>query len=172
MERFTFKTPTLYRGVTADAAVAELERIRKKHGTLKPEIVVEESRNKNAILHRCFQWDDAKAAELYRNEQARKLIINIVTTSENESVKCRVRYFMNVGTSENYNRSYIPVTEAIVDDTAYKDLLGQARADMERFIDKYTQIEELGFVKRSMLRTIDYIDRECLQKEQKSAGAA
>lgn len=163
---YKFINPSLWKGVTADEAAAELDRIRQKNGVLKPEIVIDESRDENAVLHRCFQWDNEKAAELWRREQARKLIGNITCVVIAESVESSVRAFVCVETSNNSAQSYIPITEAIVDDTAYQDLLRQARADMDSFIKKYTQITELRFVKQSMLRTMDYIDRECIKSEK------
>ncbi len=161
MEQYKFINPSLWNGVTVDDAVAELERIRQKHGTLEPGILVDESADKNAPLHKCFQWDDTKAAIAYRKEQARKLIGNITCVVVTEEVKTTVRAYVNVETSESFNRTYVPIADAIVDDVSYKDLLRQAKRDMDAFIGKYAQIEELGGVKRSMLAAIDQIEREC-----------
>lgn len=152
--RFEFLTPGLYKGVTADKAAAELERIRQKHGILSTELVVAESRPKRAVLHNIFQWDDTKAADAWRRKQAGDLMRNIIVVVENQEVSCRVRALVNVSTAEDSGRSYIPITEAIYDDVAYKDLLGQAKEEMETFVTKYSQISELNSVKAEMLKVI------------------
>ena len=154
-QKYQFRNPGLWKGVSADKAVAELERIRSKHGTLRPEIVVEESKPKRAVLHDCFQWDDTAAAQLWRKQQAADLIRNIVVVVVNEQVSCTVRAMVNVATANDTRRSYIPITEAIHDDAAYKDLLAQAKEEMESFVTKYSQIVELNPVKAEMLKAIN-----------------
>lgn len=55
-----------------------LEETRAKyHGVLTSASLLDESRDKNALLHDCFEWDDSKAAEKHRMRQA-STIINMV----------------------------------------------------------------------------------------------
>ena len=65
------------KGLTADQAAHELERIRKKFG-LTPRNVVEQSRPDDSPLHGCFEWDDSAAAERYREGQARTIIRAVI----------------------------------------------------------------------------------------------
>lgn len=152
---YQFMNPGLWKGLAPEVAVKELERIRKKHGTLKPEIVIEESAPVDSVLHKCFQWDDTIAAYQWRKEQARKLITNITVLVVNQDVTYKVRAMVNVTKDESVGRSYIPITEAIHDDSAYKDLLNQAKDEMESFVIKYSQISELNPVKAEMLKVIN-----------------
>lgn len=64
---------------TADVSkvIDELESIRETRGDIKPEYVIESSKNKSSILHSYFQWDDAKAAHSWRLRQASRLLQNI-----------------------------------------------------------------------------------------------
>ena len=57
-----------------DEAAAELKRMEDKRGRLTPQEIVEAARPEDSILHGCFEWDDGKAAEAWRLEQARELI--------------------------------------------------------------------------------------------------
>jgi len=162
MERkeFKFINPSLWGGITANDAMAELERIRKKRGELKPEYVVEESEDEGSVLHKCFQWDDTIAAKLWRREQASALIRNITVTVVNENVSVTVRAVVNVAKTDGKGRSYIPLTQAILDDVAYDDLLAQAKDEMEAFIAKYSQLVELNNVKKSMMAVLAGIDED------------
>lgn len=153
--KYTFANPGLWKGLTAAAAATELERIRQKHGTLKPEAVVEESEPEGAVLHGCFQWDDTIAARLWRNEQAKALIRNIMVEVSDKTVTCTVRALVNVASEPTAQRSYVPITEAIHNETSYADLLKQAKQEMVSFVKKYNQISELNRVKAEMLKVIN-----------------
>ena len=151
MKKYEFSTPGLFPGVTAEQAVKELERIREKRGVLTPEVVVEESRDEKSVLHKCFQWDDAKAAALYRVEQARTLIANIRVEIIETVLTGKFRGFVNVTTVTGRPRSFIPLQEAMLAETPRADLLAQAKRDAKAFVDKYSQLEELNKVKQDML---------------------
>jgi hypothetical protein len=68
-------------GVDAQTAGEELDRIRRRDGTIRPAVVVNESRPDEAPLHPVFEWRDEVAAEKYREHQATKLVkvVRVVT---------------------------------------------------------------------------------------------
>ncbi|NRA48169.1 MAG: hypothetical protein HRU12_03480 [Phaeodactylibacter sp.] len=66
------------KGLAAERAAQELERIRQKRGTLTSAVIVEESRSETAILHNAFEWNDTIAAQKYRERQAGTLVRSIV----------------------------------------------------------------------------------------------
>ena len=61
-------------GVDAQTAGSELDRIRRRDGTLRPDVVVDEARPEEAPLHPAFEWSDPVAAEQWREHQASTLI--------------------------------------------------------------------------------------------------
>lgn len=155
--KYKFLNPSLWKSVTADEAMEELERIRKKHGLLKAEIVVEESKDERSVLHKCFQWDDSKAAEAWRKEQARQLIKNIVVVITETQVSASFRALVNVSSSKSSFRSFVPLADAMDDTISHKDLLFQAKKEMEAFISKFNSLNELSKVKHEMLLAIQNI---------------
>jgi hypothetical protein len=80
--------------VPADVAAAELERIKEAHdGSLTPQQVVDESRPKRAPLHKAFEWDDAVAGELWRVDQARRIISGVrVVEEDGEDQQPKILY--------------------------------------------------------------------------------
>jgi len=74
-----------------DIVIAELTEIQEVRGQINPEIIVESAKNKSSILHKYFQWDDAKAAHKYRVERAnqllRKIEIVIVTDGKPKTIR-------------------------------------------------------------------------------------
>lgn len=127
--------------VDAQTAGNELTRIYNKHGKLSPSDVVNESRNDSAPLHKCFEWNDKKAAEKYRESQAQQIICLITTvekTAENTPVE--VRAFVNV------NREYQPISVVMNDEEKRKSLLKTALSELSAFQRKYQSLEELNCV--------------------------
>ena len=155
MSNYKFKIPSLYKGLDEDAAVKELERIAEKCGALTPEILVAESRDDNAVLHGIFEWDDAKAAEGYRREQARKFLTNITYEVQREEVTITARLFVNTYTADKPDeRTYNKLPDVIKDKVAYKDLLEQAKRDAQNFVVKYAQLSEIGGVKIALQKFV------------------
>lgn len=54
-----------------------LQSIYDKHGKLTPGIVVQEARAKNHPLHDRFEWDDKRAGDAWRRQQAHELIRSV-----------------------------------------------------------------------------------------------
>lgn len=71
-----------------NAAVIEALKALEKDGRLTPNAVVEAAKDKASPLHEFFQWDNKKAAEAWRIEQARNLIARakVVYTVEHKSI--------------------------------------------------------------------------------------
>ena len=73
--KFELRRGVSVRGVRADTIVAELERIAgQDDGSLTASSVLDASRPKDAPLHQVFEWDNKKAAENYRLQQANTVI--------------------------------------------------------------------------------------------------
>lgn len=85
--RFRFRGGETYRGVNAQEAGEELERIREKDGgQLHTESVVRAAAAKRSPIHGVFTWDDAKAGHQYRLWEARQFIrmVVVVTADDGE----------------------------------------------------------------------------------------
>jgi len=79
-----FRAP---QGITPEMVVEETERVKAKHGKLTGRLLLEESREESAPLHCAFEWDDSKAAEKYRINQAGQLIVSVRILTEEEPKK-------------------------------------------------------------------------------------
>ena len=80
-------------GVDAQTAGSELDRIRRRDGYLRPDVVVDEARPEEAPLHLAFEWRDPVAAEQWREHQASTLIklVRVVPTAPQEPRVASVR---------------------------------------------------------------------------------
>ena len=116
------KTAFVRRGVKAQTAGEELQRIQKEHGEVTPPLVVDEARPDESPIHEVFEWDDWEAAEQYREHQARNLIrsIEIVETQTGKTEPV----FIHVQSE----KAYLP-TQVVVNNV---DLFEEARNAAER----------------------------------------
>jgi len=74
---------------------AEISRIYNENGGITPDLVIKAAEDPNNVLHHLFEWDNSKAGNAYRIDQARQIItsvkINIVTESRTISAVSYVR---------------------------------------------------------------------------------
>ena len=110
-------------------------------GKVTPHEVLEKARDENSEFHKCFEWDDSVAAEKYRLQQARQIIINLVyapKTKEEEPVRC-----FQITTERC---TYQPTKQFLVQENEYQSLLARAKAELESFKRKYATLTELESV--------------------------
>lgn len=131
----------------AQIAGKELSRIERSHGCVKPSTVVNESRPKSAPLHPHFTWDDAVAAERWREDEARSIIRSVRVITEPDLPHAEqpvVRCFVNVTASEQESdfdgQGYIASTRAIKVDAYREQMLAQAKAEILNWQRRYNDL--------------------------------
>lgn len=131
--------------VNADAQkVGEVcERLERKR-QLTPKALVNASRRESSALHDLFEWNDAIAAEKYRETQAAYIIrsIEVVITGTSEPV----RAFVSVSADERQERTYVNVEFALATESTRDEVLKNALDELRAFERKYANLEELANV--------------------------
>lgn len=110
-------------------------------GKITPSEVLEKAKDVNSELHKCFEWDDSIAAEKYRLQQARAIIINLVytpKTKEEQPVRC-----FQITTEKS---TYQPTHAFLVQKDEYQALLKRAMSELEAFKKRYQSLTELETV--------------------------
>ena len=115
------KTAFVRRGVKAQTAGEELERISKEHGEITPPLVVDEARPEESPIHEVFEWDDEVAAEQHREQQARQLIRSIQVVKPESNTE---PVFIHIHSEQ----AYLP-TKTVVNNV---DLYDEAKRSAER----------------------------------------
>lgn len=136
--------------VSAQTAGEELARIHEKRGSLTPSGIVDESRTEQAPLHPVFEWDDWKAAEEWRKQQAKQLVCCIVVQQENEKAEqVEVRAF------EHVQGSYHPVQVILRE----PDMKMELMRDVLKMTDAYKEkLRAIIDISPAVERTIETID--------------
>lgn len=92
-------------------------------------------------LHKCFTWDDTKAANEWRKREARE-VMRLLVVREDDDEKEEPRQFRILQKSESAG-AYVPVKEIVRNNDEYQALLERAKADAKIFKDRYASLVEL-----------------------------
>lgn len=126
-------------------AQRELIALHATRGVLNPKEVVDWARaNPESALHRAFQWDDAKAADAYRVEQARAFIRLVVTVPEQSQTP--IRMFVSLDTERGPTGGYRDIRDVLGSDELREQLIEQFLGEMQRFEARYRRVQELAAV--------------------------
>lgn len=119
----------------------ELEFVRSNtNGILRAQDVVEYAKDPSTELHRHFEWDDNKAAEAHRLNQARMLInvCVIVNPVNNKKIKA----YVSLKSERKHGIGYRAVVDVLKDSFLTEELMQDALKDLERFQEKYNRLKE------------------------------
>ena len=132
--------------VAAEVAGKRLEELTAIHGTVTPKIILEDSRDESAPLHPCFEWNDGKAAEAFRLQQAREILVCLQVTVESGEKEIETRAFVNIADQEEKNGAFIAVGAALSQEETRQAVLTRALAELAYFKRKYENLVELSEV--------------------------
>lgn len=115
---YRFRSGETYRGIPAQAAGAELERIRESNdGKLHTDAVVKAAKTKTSPLHDAFTWDNGKAADQFRLSEARYLLREIVVIQEQDEVPVAAFVHVRVAPSETQESDAYYQSSAVITDS-------------------------------------------------------
>ena len=148
-------------GVPAQKAGERLKEIENRDGSVTPQAVVEDARPEDSLLHPVFEWDDEKAAEAYRIQQAGNFIRCIVVVPEkNDVIKEPVKLFVNTNPTDDGQKragTYINVRSAMENPVSRSVVLSNAKHEMLVFKKKYSQLKELSLVFAAIDKTLEEV---------------
>ena len=145
--------------VPAQVIGEQLKEIASNNdGIVTPKAVVDVARPKEAPLHPCFEWNNKAAAELYREDQARRLITVIsVDRQMNEYQEERPTVaYVSVGQPKRDGAGYVSLTTALSDETMRSKVLSDAISGLRAWQVRFGHLEELA----SVVEVIDSIKHE------------
>ena len=76
--RFRAAAGSRFNKADAERIGPELLRLKKQHGVLTKDLLVQKAQSARSILHADFNWNDATAAHAHRLEQARYILRSIM----------------------------------------------------------------------------------------------
>lgn len=142
------------RKITKEEVIAlELEKIRKKNKNkaLLPEEVVSYAKDKNNPLHDYFTWNNKEAGDAYRLEEARALIRRVKVERPANIVPIEfkmpiTRDYVSLSSDRREGNGYRKLNIVLHNKLMRKELIEDAKKDMDIFIRKYSTLKELSNV--------------------------
>lgn len=132
--------------VKAEIVGRELEKLERKNGSVQPEDMVKAAKSEKSVLHPLFEWDNDKAADAYRVEQAKTVIrLLVVEDLSGEGMPKKVRAFVNVSESREKG-VFINTQKALETPETRGIVLRAAFAELVAFKAKYETYTELSRV--------------------------
>jgi hypothetical protein len=99
---YNWKMKGLAKGINPEDAVAELTRIQNLYGSITPDLVVKAAEDEGSVLHKFFEWDDTRAGQLWRIQQARSLLNNIQVSVISDGEAREVDVYEVISRKEGY----------------------------------------------------------------------
>lgn len=129
----------------------QFEAIERRDGALTKSAIVNAARSEDNPMHGMFEWDDAVAGELYRENQAgyyiRTLEVKVVPVGNANGKPVAMRGFVNVApVAKNMPEGkglYINANKAIEQPDTYRIVLERAKNQLRIFREQYKSIKEL-----------------------------
>ena len=124
----TWKTGTEHLHKADPQKVAE--EILSIGETFTPQEIVDKARDERTELHKCFTWDDTKAAEKWRKYEARQIVCHLVIQrpAEDEGGP-EVRLIHKT----DRNKGYAPTAMIVRKESEYSAMLQRALGELRAF---------------------------------------
>jgi hypothetical protein len=132
--------------------ISELKGLYIKKGILSPADVVSMARNPKSALHDSFEWDDSRAAEAYRIDQARG-ILQIVVEYLPSAPDIMSRVFISISDDANNGGGYRAMVDVLNDKDMRKTLVMDALNELQKFEHQYKAIKELVLIFSAIKKT-------------------
>lgn len=148
-------------GVSADVAGQTLEALTTAAGDrpLTPRMIVDASRPDDAPLHPAFTWDDVRAAELYREVEARAIVRSVRVVQEDQVGAKPMRVYVSVQQQfgADAQRGYVPVAKAMNDPVLREQVIETARRDLRAFVSRYQEFSDLSAIGAEALEQLSLL---------------
>lgn len=129
-------------------------------GRLTARIVVDAARPIDAALHPLFEWDDLRAAELFREDQARHVISSIRIVQPKSDPREAAKLFhafvsLIEDVDDEKQRAYVPLARVLGSDALLKQAIEKAAAELRAFEDRYAEYETIARAARMAREEIE-----------------
>jgi hypothetical protein len=145
MTDYGWKVERVHGHVDPNVAGGIVEGLIQKYGSVRPKLIVDESRPAEAALHPLFEWDDTIAAERFREEQGRGVLKNLVVISPATATRpnpVELRAFIPVTVTKDEDRGYVTIEEVLHNPDYLGEMLDRARRDLLSFERKYEMLKD------------------------------
>jgi len=117
------------------------DQIQTEQGYVIASDVVEISRPEQAPLHEEFEWDDERASEKYRQQQARQLLRKVVINYKGKQIHRHHNVKLQI--SGKQIKGYVSIAKILSDEELKQQVLEGALARLQYWQQQYKNYQEL-----------------------------
>ena len=147
----------------AGALGADAEKIGEELKTLGTEIttqnIVEKAKDKKTELHKCFEWDDKKAAIEYRKDRAMYIIQHLIIVPETEDMEDptqTIRAYESV--TEDDRRFYAPIQDIMSNEDWRKEVFNAIKKSINELIRKLEVYENMSGIEHKIFKVKEVLE--------------
>ncbi len=120
--------------------------------SVTPDEIVEKARDESTELHKCFTWDDTRAAVKWRRHEARQIVCHLVIERPADAPKDKpeVRFFYQPVNGSGYK----PTERILRVEDEYLQLMRQALGELIAFKRKYSMLSDSAEL-QALIRTVE-----------------
>ena len=139
------RTGSSFKKEDAQAIGEKLNSLAEKsNGVVTPEMVVEDAKDRSSIFHNLIEWNNEKASEQFRLQQARHIINHVFEVTVIEGKPHKHRSFFSV-TNDSKQKVYVTVENALTNKNYKVQLYGRALTqlrNLQGMLEMMQQYEE------------------------------
>ena len=120
------------------------EHLEAENGAITNKAFLDYSRDEDSETHCLFEWDDAKAGELYRLSTATSIInqLQIVYVEKEDSEPQKYMAFVNVDSERD--AKYVNIATALSERESKDLVISRIKRDLESMKKKYRSFKEFA----------------------------
>ena len=134
--------------VPAQVAGNRLDHLLQTKGDIENKTIIDDARNKDSPIHAHFEWNNRKAADLYRIEQAIYLRTNLHIAEGEADKPTLIRAFVRVVVDEE--TTYQNIIVAYQDDDLRQQIIDRARDELEAWQGRYGAYSEFRPIMKAL----------------------
>ena len=147
------------RGRSVDAQLFGqiVEDVADRNGGVCPSwALVDEARPEDSPLHSMFEWDDHRAAEGYRRDQARHHLRELRVVTDTEQGERRMQALVHVVrmSGDDPVEGYRLTSKVVRSASEYQQVLDEAYAQLRAWHRRYEHLGELAEVHGVIAQTV------------------
>lgn len=155
----------------AQTAGERLDELKARHGHLTPELVLADAADPTSPLHGHFEWDNDRAANQHRINQAYELLRAIVVldvTEVHEPIRAFVAIINPDTASETRRREYRTTEDVLADPILRRQFLDGVIREGEAWMDRARLFTELASVVEVADRTFASLKEDPPKKKARA----
>lgn len=138
-----------FNGASAQEVGEELARLEVRPGDFhRTPDVLDEARNPDSPLHRCFEWNDDKAAEAHRLHQCRAMLRSIAVVIVRGEKREKRRLYCHI--TDEQGPKYVRSDRVASEESVRRAALDEALAMLNGLRRRFEFLQELSPVFEAM----------------------